>query len=184
VSQEIGLAEDLTYLYSPKSKYSAEQKLSVVAIYALTGNLEQCHKQTGINYATIKDWHTRSTWWEEAMLNVRKHMQDELDGKLTGVINRATDEIVDRLDNGDEVLDKNGNTRRKKLSARDLTMVLAILFDKRALIRGDPTTRTEKVSSEETLNKMLSKFEDLAKKMNANVINAQPQYKIDNDIGD
>jgi hypothetical protein len=101
-------------------------------------------------------------------------MQDQLDAELTGIISKATSEIVDRLENGDEVLDKNGNTRRKKLSSRDLTMVLAILFDKRALIRGDPTSRTEKITSEATLDKMITKFEDLARKMGDKVINASP----------
>jgi len=173
-NNDIELTEDLTYLYNPHSKYTAEQKLNVVTLYALTGNLETCAKHTGINYQTIKDWHTRGVWWEEALLNVRKHMQDQLDAELTGIISKATAEILDRLENGDEVLDKNGKPRRKKLSSRDLTMVLAILFDKRALIRGDPTSRTEKVTSEATLDKMITKFEDLARKMGDKVINAAP----------
>jgi hypothetical protein len=45
---------------------------------------------------------------------------------------------MDRLENGDPVL-ISGEIRRTPVSARDLAMVAAIVYDKRALLREDPT---------------------------------------------
>ena len=54
-------------------------------------------------------------------------------------------EILDRVRNGDVVVTKDGAKVRKPLSGKDLVHVHAIVHDKRAMIRGEPTSRTEKV---------------------------------------
>jgi hypothetical protein len=58
----------------------------------------------------------------------------ELDGAFTRIIHKATDELLDRLNNGDAVL-IDGEVRRKPVSARDLALISGIAHDKRALIR-------------------------------------------------
>ena len=156
---------DLVALNHPQAHYTAEQKISAVTYYAITGSIYKSSQYTAIPEGTISKWKNESPWWPEALAQVRKRKQDELDSVLTGIIDDATKEVVDRIANGDEVVDKNGEIHRKKISGRDLATILAILFDKRALLRGDPTSRTEKVTSEALLEKLKSEMEEFAKKL-------------------
>jgi len=61
----------------------------------------------------------------------------ELDGALTRIIHESTAQLLDRLRNGDPVMVA-GEVRRKPVSARDLALVVAITYDKRALVRHVP----------------------------------------------
>jgi hypothetical protein len=76
-------------------------------------------------------------------------MGDEFDAKLTGMIDKAIDKTMQALDN-------------PNLSAREAAIVLAISYDKRALHRGQATSRVERVN----LSDLRAQF--------AKVIEAQP----------
>lgn len=164
---------DLIALDHPRSKYTPQQKLHVVSVYMLTGNLKKAADNAGINYEVVKDWKTRSSWWEDALAAVRKNKQDELDAHITDILDCCVSEITDRLVNGDEVITKIGTRERKQISARDAAWIAGVLFDKRALIRGDPTSRSERSSKEDDLNQLLKKFEDLSKKMQEKTIEGE-----------
>ena len=58
---------------------------------------------------------------------------------LTMINDQATTELLDRLKNGDPYIVA-GEVKRKPVSARDLALVAAITFDKRALARNAPTS--------------------------------------------
>jgi hypothetical protein len=77
------------------------------------------------------------------LAEVRAEKGNELDGAFTRIIHEATDQLMDRLKNGDPVLVA-GQIKRKPVSARDLALVSAITYDKRALARnqtpGTPET--------------------------------------------
>lgn len=156
---------ELKNLYDPRSKYSPEQKLDAVMHYVVSGSLKYASNQTGIPSGTVRQWKNRSAWWGEAVNYCRKLCQDRLDGKLTGIMNRMTEEIIDRIENGDEVIFQ-GRKFNKKMSGKDLTTSLAILYDKRALARGDPTSRTERRDVTKELERLQKEFEKLFPQMN------------------
>lgn len=163
---------DLNELYSPHSKYTPEQKMYAVVAYMVTGSSIKAEKMTGIDASTIRWWKTKSEWWDKALAEARRTKQDALDAHLTGLIHRSAEEFEDRLLNGDEVVDKYGDTHRKKMSGRDIATTLGILFDKRALIRGDPTSNSGASSSQ--LKDLSQKFEDFAHKMRESGNMAKP----------
>ncbi len=81
-------------------------------------------------------------WFGTLLAKVRAEKGSELDGAFTRIIHEATDQLMDRLKNGDPVLVA-GKIKRKPVSARGLALVSAITYDKRALCRNQPTPSTE-----------------------------------------
>lgn len=156
---------ELNTINSPLSKYTIEQKVQLIVEYILSGSLSQACERTNIAFSSAIAWRERALWWSDVVEKIRKEKQDELDGKITFVMNKGVEEVLDRIENGDEVFDKDGNKRRKKVSLRDLTTSLGILFDKRANIRGDSYGKGKSGSKEELLEEMKRKMEEFAKKI-------------------
>ena len=63
------------------------------------------------------------------------------------------------MENGDPVLVA-GQIKRKPVSARDLAMVAAIVYDKRALLRDDPTAIVRAPFDKEA---MIARLEEYAR---------------------
>ena len=162
---------DLSDLYSPRANYTVEEKLAATTAYVLTGTALGASRLTGISNKTISDWKLHASWWPDAYRAVKIQKQEEMDGIMTSIIHFAGEELIDRLCNGDEVLTKDGDIRMKKLTGKDVAWILAIIHDKRALLRGDPTSRQEKVDTNKLLDQMAKKFEDMGR---AKVINEEP----------
>ncbi len=123
------------------SHYTDQQRGEAVTQYLLLGNVEAVTKATHVPASTLRDWMT-SAWWGTLSVEVRAEKGNELDGAFTRIIHEATDQLMDRLKNGDPVLVA-GEIRRKPVPARDLALVAAITYDKRALCRNQPTPSTE-----------------------------------------
>ena len=64
--------------------------------------------------------------------------------------------MADRIDNGDEKLDKAGRKVRLRMSGKDMMLVNAMLFDKRQLLRKEPNTISEKVITVQDRNQILA----------------------------
>ena len=116
-----------------------------------------------IPYATMMTWRNQD-WWKPALRELREQESEKLDARLTKVINKSLDAMEDRLENGDERVFANGLVVNQKIGFRDLAVAgLAIGFDKRALGRGDPTSRTEVVSDKDRLDQLQNQFKQIAR---------------------
>lgn len=125
---------------SRKKTYSELDKIQAAAAYVATGSSDKAGEMINIPGRTIRTW-TKEDWWPSALAQAREDMSDELDGKYTEVVHKAVLELIDRIENGDEIINpKTGEAYRRKLSARDLSIVSGIAFDKRQLIRAQPTS--------------------------------------------
>jgi hypothetical protein len=164
------LVLDYVDLYHPRSPYTPEQKVSAVMAYLVTGNSKRASKHCGIKDNIIRDWKTRSDWWPEAMRECRKKKQEELDSLYTSLLHQTVGQLADRIQNGDEYLKKDGTKARKLLTARDLAIITGIIYDKRALLRGDPTGRIEKRNTGDSLIRLQKNFDKIAKQLEAKTI--------------
>lgn len=143
--------------------YSDKEKLKVVCTYAVSGNSRRTAEITKISEATIRSW-KQTEWWNEIMSRIITEQDEELGVKLTALIDKAVEGVNERLDNGDWVYNaKLDKLVRKPINAKDLAVVTAITVDKRQLLRGQPTSRVEKVSVDERLKKLGQQFEMFAK---------------------
>lgn len=146
-----------------RTHYSDKEKMEAACAFAVTGNSRRTAELTNIAEGTIRSWKT-TEWWNEIQARIIKEQDEELDTKLTKLIDKAVDEVNDRLGEGDYVYNpKLDKLIRKPVNAKDLAITSAVLVDKRQLLRGQPTTRVEKVSQDETLLKLAEEFKKFAK---------------------
>lgn len=142
-----------------KVQYPIEIVLDLMSMYVSSGNLRGSATSVGVNHETASDW-TKQQWFHDVMDLVKFEHQKKLEGKMTSLLEKSVNELEDRLTNGD--VDAKTGERRPVMAAQ-IANIIGTLYDKRALIRGEPTSRVEKTSVEQRLNKLRGRFEDIGK---------------------
>lgn len=141
-----------------RTHYSDQLKMEVVCSYAVCGNARRVAEIHGIPEGTVRAWKT-TEWWNEVTARIRQEEDEELDTKLTKLLNKAVEGVNDRLEEGDWLYDaKKGELLRKPINAKDLAIITAITVDKRELLRGKPTSRVEKVGENDRLERLQQQF--------------------------
>ena len=133
-----------------RSPYSAEDRICAVMCYIVAGGRaeEASRKATisigqALSAGTLRQWKSRSTWWPEAENIARAMLQQSLDRKYTRILELTEAEISDRIADGDHHMNRDGEIVRVPIKFRDLVTGHAIISDKRAMLRGNPTSRKE-----------------------------------------
>jgi transposase-like protein len=139
-------------------RHSESEKAHAAALYAVTRNMVEVSKITNINEKTLSRW-KQEPWFGEIVDRVKKEHNEVLDAKFSKVLDKAAEEMQDRVENGDFVLTKDGATVRVPVRARDLATVAGTLFDRRQLLRGEATSLSASVNPEEKLKQLWDKFE-------------------------
>ncbi len=141
-------------------KHAVDLRIAACAAYMVEGDSKRVSRLTGVPARTIRDW-TKQEWWNEIMEELRARYQELLDAKLTAIMDMAVSAVLNRLENGDEVLDRDsGTVTRRMVSAKEAAIIFAVFFDKRAMLRGQPTRRVESVNLD-TLRAQFSAVVDL-----------------------
>lgn len=160
-----------------ESKYTQEQKYEAALHYFVLGSnsSKRIQKKLGIPAQTIRGW-TKTDWWQDMMREIRARHADKLDGTFTYLIDKLSKELIDRVEHGEEVLwSKEGVMLKKQLSARDITHALDRIVERRALLRGDPTSRSASQTSEQQLDNLQKKLEEAGRKKREEI-----QKQVDN----
>ena len=124
-----------------RGKYHPEQKVGIVTSWVTGASLKEAARHFDVPFATVRDWKYQSAWWMDTVDKVRKDHNEDLDTYMTGVMDKATKAVVDRIEYGDYKYDtKTGDTVRVPMAGRDLAVVTAIYTEKRALLRGEATS--------------------------------------------
>lgn len=140
--EDIDLPRQGTHGHTPA------ERLQAALAWCVTGTAQGASDITGFPRTTIDTW-TREEWWQPLVVEARLLKQDELDAKLTKIIDLCAKRLTERLDSEEGV---------SKAQLNQIAITMAISMDKRSLMRGDPTSRTERVSSEERLTKLKDEF--------------------------
>ena len=138
--------------------YSEDEKREAVALYVIWGTQSKVAELTGIPQRTISDW-IKSDWWAEYRAQLVRAAGDEAGASFRRILKKAAGEIEDRLVNGDVILDRKGREKRKPISAKDLTVIMAIATDKDRILRGEPTSISAKATD---LKGKAAEFEAIA----------------------
>ncbi len=147
--------------------FPQEKKVEAAAIYAVTGSIQRTAELSGVPYDTVKGW--RQTDEFKALLReVWEENNEKIDAKFTEIIEKSLEQVLDRVENGDFRLNGKGELKRVPVSAKDLSLVQAINTDKRQLLRGLPTSRSEGAESNtgrtvDRLERLAETFENLAR---------------------
>lgn len=149
-----------------KGIYPDEKRLEAATIFAATGNCETVQELTGVPATTVRNWR-KEEWFRDILREIRDENNDKIDAIFSQIVEKAAKDVLERLENGDHKLTREGNIVRVPISAKDLSLVTAINVDKRQIIRGQPTSisgdSTKNLSVVEKLERLAQTFESLAK---------------------
>lgn len=123
----------------PGSQYSNDQRIAVIADYYVTGNMTKTADMHNMPKQTVSNW-VQSDWGVELLGQIRTEKGEELDANLTKLIDSAFEQAQDRVDNGDFRVSKVGTLIRVPMGGRDLVISGATVYDKRQLLRNQPTS--------------------------------------------
>lgn len=117
----------------------------------------------GISYNTVNQW-KKHGWIYEAVEIAKELVQEKIDRRLTGVIDKALTNLDKQLEKGEEIVTKTGTIMKKAVCAKDNALIAAIAFDKRQLLRGEATQIHEEKAGEDKLLKLAEEFKKFAMK--------------------
>ena len=109
-------------------EYTLSEKYEAVVAYMMYGTYSGAGKALGFPPDTIRDW-AKTEWWEDMMQRAISDVNAALRATGLKIVNKATEAILNRLDNGDEVSDRNGNMMRRKVSLKDALLASLTWFD-------------------------------------------------------
>ena len=136
-----------------------EKRIEVASLYAAgVVSSRDLARLTGVPDTAIRTWRTQD-WWPELLEKIHSTADNDIVSKFTKIVDTSLEVIQDRLINGDHIYNKKtGEIHRKPVSMRDTAAVTNTIVDKRQLLRGKATSRTEKVSVDARLLKLAEEF--------------------------
>jgi hypothetical protein len=137
-----------------------EKKIEVVSQYLVLGNMKMVSAVTGVSHELIRQW-KGMPWWRELESEIRQTQNIEMDTKLSKIVDKSLDAVLDRVENGDFIYDqKSGQIRRRPAALRDIHRVSVDMLDKRELLRGGASERKEntQISVVEQLKILAAEF--------------------------
>lgn len=158
------MAGKYVYVKARKTKphegghWSKQKHIEVATTYLATGSMELTSQQCNVPVPTIKLWR-KHEWWDELVKDLQNTDNEKLDSKMTKTIDKALEAIMDRLENGDYIMDqKTGKVKQVPVKIRDATVAMNTLLDKRQLLRKLPTKIVEQSSTQHQLQELAKQF--------------------------
>lgn len=143
-------------------KYPKDDVANFFLLYVSGTPIREAARLAGIKEDAAKAWRRRP-WWSRVEAAARMVASQVADRKLSKVLDLAVKNIEERIVDGDPYTAQ-GEVRFKPVSAKDLAIILGVVYDKRALIRGEATTLTgEAKTEEERLQDLSEAFKEISK---------------------
>ena len=150
------------FKFNNPSYFNLEQKTDACALYCVYGDVDQVSELTGIDPKFIRQWKDEP-WWTEIQKKVFVEQNEKLASRISGVLDKSLEHLVDRLDNGDYLWDvRKSKLVRKPVDTKVLSNLFNNLVTRRQLIRGEPTSITTQVAVDDRLKLLAKQFEKFA----------------------
>ena len=132
--------------HKPNTTWSQEARIQAVSQYLVLGNMALVSAVTKIPHQLLRAW-KQQPWWAEVEAQVRSTETLQMDTKLSKIVDRSLDAVLDRVENGEFVYNqKTGEIVRRPVNMKDAAKVSVDLITKRELLRGNATERKETVA--------------------------------------
>lgn len=134
---------------------------------------------TGVPVETIRVW-KRSDWWKKLVDEMQYETNVELDTKLTKVMDKALDQVMDRLENGEYMYDpRTGKVKRIPAKLRDVGKIANDMVDKKQLIRKQERQKQDGPHIQVTADHLLKLAQEFAKFATGKDIDEKPGVLIE-----
>lgn len=148
------------------SDYTMEIKDKAIMVYIVSGSMQKVSKILDIPYRTLQQW-TTTDWFKERYAELKKRYNTQTDAKYTALLQQTSKQLEQRLIKGDPVVLRSGDIVYKPVSAKELASISEQIYRILALLRGEPTQITERVTVKERLEGIAEGLLQGSKKINA-----------------
>lgn len=154
--------------------WSEKNKREALYLYLASGNMTEVSQLLNIPYVTLKWWKS-SDWWQQELEKIRDEEQIQLSGKTKKLIDKAFEQLGDRLDKGNYRFNsKTNEMQRIPVSARDLSNIADKMLEKRQMLNKQPVQyKDDKVALVNKLEKLAKTFEDFSRGKTGRIIEAE-----------
>lgn len=108
------------------------------AVWVSTKDERQVAAILGCTINDVKRLAPRA-WWRELCEDVYARHRAIIDSRLDTIVDRATQELLERLEHGNEHIDRDGQLHRVRVSAKDCAIILGTALDRRREQRSAAT---------------------------------------------
>ena len=138
--------------------WADSKKYEAITVFIATGSLTQTALQTKIPFETLKKWR-KSEWWADKIKELQEEDYSRLDAKISKTIDKALDELIDRVEKGDSMYDpRTGKIVKVPAKMRDVNRAFDSLLEKRQLLRKQPTKIVQQESTASQLQNLAEQF--------------------------
>ncbi len=145
----------VVYVRNKKTKagergiWPEKKRIEALTTFMATGSQAMTSAMTKIPEETIRSWR-KQDWWKERMDELKSDNTVQLDTRLTKVMDKALDAVIDRIENGEYMYDpRTGEIHRIPAKLRDLQRVANDSIDKKLLL-------TKRNTQEQAVNKQIT----------------------------
>lgn len=144
--------------------WDKKKQLEAVTTYLATGSIAETSRIINVPYRTVQSWKLESEWWPKVVEEIQSGENQKIDQKMSKIIDKTLEKLVERIEDGDYMYDqKTGRMVKVPLKARDLERITSGLFDKRQLIRKQPTNiKADPSNQADRLLKLAEQFASFA----------------------
>ena len=161
--------------------WSDRKKQEAICMWVTGMPMSQISVELNVPLETVKSWRTKP-WWDDIAKDLRSDDKQQLDAKLTKILDKTLSTMMDRLEEGEYIYDqKTGKVKRTPVKLRDATVAMNTVMDKRQLIRREPTKITEQSSSADQLKNLADQFTAF---VTGQAIKAEPMEKLVNEFNE
>jgi transposase-like protein len=155
-------------------QYSDTEKFKAVAVYINLGTLTATASELDIPRETLKDWKEKE-WWKKYERQIKNEENALLSAKYRKIVQKTQDQILNRLEEGDTIVLKDGSQHKIPIKAKELAVIAAVSTDKILGIDKIQETREETVSIEQRLSMLAEEFKKFqhSKSKPVNIIDAE-----------
>ena len=151
-------------------RYTHEEKREACAAYIVSGTAKLTSLNTGIPVQTLYGW-MKTDWWKRLLEEVKWEHQELIEARLSDIVDKATEELVDRIKYGDVVITKDGERKRVPVKAKELDAIVDKHTKNLRLIRNQPTKLSAEVKFD--ADKLAREFADIAQRNRERIVSEQ-----------
>ena len=159
------------------SWFPQQTKIDACTMYCVYGDVDEVSRLTKVPVKYIRQW-KEDPWWSEIQKKVFVEQNEKLGSRISTVLDKSLGEIEERLTNGDYLWDvRKSKLVRKPIDTKVLSNLFNNLVNRRQLIRGEPTSITNKIGVDDRLKFLAEQFEKFA---SAKEVEQLPTQEIEN----
>ena len=151
-------------------RWSDEDRKAAAVAFVIYGNVKQVAQITSIPDKTIYGW-IKSSWWPGVLEEAKRDHQELIESRFSDILEKITTQLIDRIENGDEYIDRKGNRQRIKVKAKELGKIAVDIADRIRISRNQPT----KIKAELRFDpdKIAKEFADIAERNREKIVSEQ-----------